>query len=337
MASLETTYMGLNLRNPFVVGACSLTAHMDALKKMQDAGAGAVVIQSLFEEQILLEKYKMEEDIQMYDDWHAEMTDIFPDLEHSGPDEHLMWVQKSKEALDIPVIASLNCVNEETWATWAKKLEETGVDGLELNFFSIPLRFDQSATDIEKDQIAALKAVKKAVKIPVSVKLSAFYTSPLEMMRRLEAAGVDGMVLFNRMFHPTFDIKKETAAYPFNLSGSNDHRMALRFIGLLAGNVKASLCGSHGIQTSEDAVEMLLAGADVFQAVSTVYRNKVDVISTVVKEIGEWMESKGYASLADFQGKLSAKKSPDQNSYRRAQYVKMLLHADDYIARPKLI
>lgn len=337
MANLEATYMGLSLRNPFVVGACSMTAHMDALKKMQDAGAGAVVIQSLFEEQILLEKYKMEEEIEMYDDWHAEMTNIFPDMEHSGPEEHLMWVQKSKEALDIPVIASLNCVNEETWATWAKRLEETGVDGLELNFFSIPLRFDQASNSIESDQVAALKAVKKAVKIPVSVKLSAFYTSPLEMMKQLEAAGVDGMVLFNRMFHPKFDIKKETAAYPFNLSSSNDHRLALRFVGLMAGNVKASLCGSHGIHTADDAVEMLLAGADVFQAVSTVYRNKLEVIGEIVKGIEEWMDSKGYSSLSDFRGKLSAKENPDRNSYRRAQYVKMLLHADDYIARPKLI
>lgn len=337
MANLQSSYMGIDVRSPLIVGACSLTAHMESIKRVADMGAGALVIKSLFEEEIQLEKYKMEEDIEMYDDWHAEMTDIFPDMEHSGPEEHLMWVRKAKEAVDIPVIASLNALSHQTWVDWSKRLEETGVDGLELNFFSIPVDFDQSAEEIEAAQLKALKEIKKNVKIPVSVKLSQFYTSPLDIVRKMDKAGVDGFVLFNRLFHPSFNIEKETMRYPFNLSVPEDHRLPLRFTGLLSGQIKGSICTSNGIHSGKDAVEVLLAGANVFQVVSTLYRNSPKVIPQILKEIEEWMDQKGYKSVDDFRAKLSADKNPDRFAYRRAQYVKMLLHADDYVKRPNLI
>lgn len=336
MADLKASYMGIELKNPFIVGACSLTGHMDALKRIQDAGASAVVIKSLFEEQIRLQAYKMEQQLTEHDDFDAEIGDLFPEIEHSGPDEHLMWTRKSKEELDIPVFASLNCTNPETWAEWAVKLEETGVDGLELNFFAIPIDFGQSGQEIEKEQIEALKRVKSKVKIPISVKLSPFYTSPLEMIKNMDKVGVAGFVLFNRLFHPSFNIEKETGQYPFNLSTSNDHRLALRFVGLLHQNIKGSLCASNGIHTGEDAVEVLLAGADVFQAVSTLYRNRIDVIGTILKDLEAWMDRKGYSKLDDFRGKLSVEKTPDRWTYRRAQYVKMLLRADEYVTRPSV-
>ncbi|MGM0675666.1 MAG: dihydroorotate dehydrogenase-like protein [Spirochaetota bacterium] len=337
MANLESSYMGIHLDSPLVVGACSLTSHMKAIKKVEEAGAGAFVIKSLFEEEIQLEKYKMEEDIAMYDNWHAEMTDIFPEMKHSGPDEHLMWVRKTKEEVGIPVIASLNAVSHDTWVEWSKKLEETGVDGLELNFFSTPQSFDEDAKHIEEAQIAALRDVKKAVKIPVSVKLSHFYTNPLELIKRMAKTGVDGFVLFNRMFHPSFDIEKEQLSYPFNLSHPSDHRLPMRFVGMLHGNVEGSLCASNGIHSAQDAVELLLAGADVFQVVSTLYKNSISTVEEINKGISDWMDNKGYRSLDDFRGKLSAMNTHDASAYRRAQYVKMLLHADDYIQRPTLI
>lgn len=337
MANLSTKYMGIELKNPLVVGASSVTGNMESIKKIEDAGAGAMVIKSLFEEEIQLERHKLDKDLEMYDDWHAEMTNIFPELEHAGPDDHLMWTRKAKEAVSIPVIASLNAVQHDTWVEWAAKLEETGVDGLELNFFSVPTDPAKSAKEIEEEQIAALTAVKKKVKIPVSVKLSAFYTSPLEMVHRMDKVGVDGYVLFNRMFHPSFDIEKETARFPFNLSTSSDHRLALRYVGLLAGEVKGSLCGSNGIHTAEDAIELLLAGADSFQVVSALYRNSVKHVGTIISGIESWMDKKGYASIDDFRAKLSVKNSGDKWSYRRAQYVKMLLRADDYVTQPKLI
>lgn len=336
MPNLQASYMGIPLKNPFVVGACSLTAHMDAIKRIEDAGAAAMVVQSLFEEQIQLQQLRMEEELAINDNLDAEIQDLFPDVQHGGPDEHLMWVRKTKEAVGMPVIASLNCVNPETWSEWAVKLEETGVDGLELNFFAIPIDSSRNAQEIEKEQVDALKQVKKKVKVPISVKLSPFYTSPLEIIKTMDGVGVDGFVLFNRLFHPSFNIEKESGQYPFNLSTSNDHRLALRFAGLLYNNLKGSICASNGIHTGEDAIEVLLAGADVFQAVSTLYRNRVDVISAILKDIEAWMDRKGYATLDDFRGKLSVEKTPDKWTYRRAQYVKMLLSADNYVTRPPI-
>jgi len=337
MANLQSSYMGIDLPSPLIVGASSLTANMKSIRRVAELGAGAIIIKSLFEEEIQLEKYKMEEDIEMYDDWHSEMTDIFPDMEHSGPEEHLMWVRKAKEAVDIPVIASLNALNHQTWVDWSKRLEETGVDGLELNFFSIPVDFDHPAKEIEDAQINAIAEVKKAVKIPVSVKLSQFYTSPMDIIKRMDKAGVDGFVLFNRLFHPSFDIEKESMRYPFNLSVPEDHRLPLRFTGLLSGKIEGSLCTSNGIHSGKEAVEVILAGADVFQVVSTLYRNSPKVIPQILDEIKAWMDKKGYNSLDDFRAKLSADKNPDRFAYRRAQYVKMLLHADDYVKRPNLV
>ncbi len=334
MANLQSKYLGIPLKNPFIVGACSMTAHMDAIKRIEDAGAAAIVIQSLFEEQIQLQKMRLEEELTINDNLDAEIQDLFPDIEHGGPDEHLMWVRKTKEAVDIPVIGSLNCTNPDTWADWAVKMVETGVDALELNFFAIPTDSNKSAAEIEAEQIDAIKKVKSKVKVPVSVKLSPFYTSPLEIISKMDSTGVDGFVLFNRLFHPSFNIEKETGQYPFNLSTSNDHRLALRFAGLLHGKVKGSICASNGIHTGEDAIEVLLAGADVFQAVSTLYRNRIDVIGTVLKDVEAWMDRKGYKDLDAFRGKLSVEKTPDKWTYRRAQYVKMLLKADDYVARP---
>lgn len=336
MPNLQASYMGIPLKNPFVVGACSLTAHMDAIKRIEDTGAGAIVIQSLFEEQIQLQQLRMEEELAINDNLDAEIQNLFPDVQHGGPEEHLMWVRKTKEAVGMPVIGSLNCVNAETWSEWAVKLEETGVDGLELNFFAIPIDSSRSAQEIEKEQIDALTKVKAKVKVPISVKLSPFYTSPLEIIAKMDKVGVDGFVLFNRLFHPSFNIEKETGQYPFNLSTSSDHRLALRFSGLLYNNVKGSICASNGIHTGEDAIEVLLAGADVFQAVSTLYRNRVDVISAILKDIEAWMDRKGYATLDDFRGKLSVEKTPDKWTYRRAQYVKMLLSADSYVTRPSI-
>ncbi|WP_455383728.1 dihydroorotate dehydrogenase-like protein [Salinispira pacifica] len=337
MADLTSRYMGLTLSNPLIVGACSHTGNMDQIRRIEDAGAGAFVIKSLFEEQIQLQKFRMEEDMHLYDDWHAEMQTIFPDTQHGGPDEHLMWVRKAKEAVGIPVIASLNAVNEETWVDWAVKLQETGVDGLELNFFALPVDPGKSGREIEEEQIAVLKRVVQKVKIPVSAKLSAFYTSPLEVISRMDKAGVGGYVLFNRMFHPSFDIEKESEDYPFNLSSRGDHRMALRFAGLLAGQIKGSICASNGIHTAVDAAEVLLAGADVFQCVSTLYLNDIPVVGKILNELGAWMDKKGYKKMDDFRGKLSAASTSDKWTFKRAQYVKMLLNSEKYLQRPKVI
>lgn len=333
MADLKATYMGIPLANPLIAGASSLTSQMDSIKRLEDAGAGALVISSLFEEQIQLQRFKMDQDMSYFDNLDAEIQSVFPPIEHAGPEEHLMWVRKTKETIGIPVIASLNCVNTDTWVEWALKLEETGVDGLELNFFAVPTEFDRSSAQIEEHELETLKAVMAKVKIPISAKLSPFYTSPLHVVKNMDNAGTAGFVIFNRLFHPSFDIDKETTAFPFNLSSPSDHRLPIRYVGLLAGNVKGSLCASNGIHTGSDAIEMLLAGADVFQVVSTLYVNGVDQIAGILGDIESWMDRKGYGSLDDFRGKLSVAKSDDKWTYKRAQYVKMLLQADKYVKR----
>ena len=328
MAELKTSYMGIELKNPVIAGASELTSNMNSIRKIEDAGAGALVIKSLFEEQIQLEMARFDEEMHQFDDINPEMTSIHPEMQHSGPDEHLMWVSKTKEAVDIPVIASLNAVNKGTWVEWARKLEQTGADGLELNFFANPELQEGDAASIEKDQMAAVKEVAAAVKIPVSIKMSLFYTAPLAVAKGFAKSGARGLVMFNKFFQPDIDPEKEKSTIPLNLSVGTASRLPLRYSGLLFGETSASICASSGIMDGLDAAKMILAGADVVQVVSTLYRNKITQLGRIVDDLGKWMDSKGYASLDDFRGKLSRKNGPDPWAYKRAQYAKLLMKPD---------
>jgi dihydroorotate dehydrogenase (fumarate) len=275
----------------------------------------------------------MEQDMSYFDNLDAEIGNIFPDIEHAGPEEHLMWVRRAKEAVGIPVIASLNCTNIQSWADWAAKLEETGVDGLELNFFAVPTDLVETGESIVAYQLEALKAIHDRVKIPVSVKLSPFYTSPLNVVKRMDESRVAGFVLFNRLWHPEVDTDKEKMDFPFHLSRPEDHGVPLRYVGMLSGEVNGSLCASNGIHTGLDAVQLILGGADVFQTVSTLYLNGVAYIGTLLKDIETWMDRKGYNSLGDFRGKLNYQNSSDKWTFKRAQYVRHLLNSGEYIKR----
>ncbi|MCF7929341.1 MAG: dihydroorotate dehydrogenase-like protein [Spirochaetales bacterium] len=337
MADLKTRYMGLELKNPVVAGASSLTSQMGSIKKLEDSGVGALVISSLFEEQIRLESMKLDDELNKYNDWNAEMQTVFPEIEHGGPDEHLMWLDRAKEALDIPVVASLNAVSRETWVEWASKIEQTGVDALELNFYSLPMDYQTSSDQMEDQQIETLKEVLSKVKIPVSVKLSPYYTSPLRLIKRMDEAGVKGFVLFNRLFQPSIDIHKERNQYPFNLSSENDYRLTLRFAGILGGQTKGSICASHGIHEPDTMIQMLLAGADCVQVVSAIFKHKFAVVKSFLNYLEEWMENKGYKSLDDFRGKLNKENTPDTFAYSRFQYVRLLLKSDELLAKPPII
>jgi len=328
MADLKTTYMGIELRNPVVAGASTLTSNMASIKQLEDAGAGAIVISSLFEEQIQLERMKLEEDLTAYDYLHPEMITVFPQLEHAGPQEHLMWVRKARESVGIPVFASLNAVSRETWVEYAALLAETGVDGIELNFYATPSDFDVDGASIEEEQVAIVRDVKQALSIPVSVKLSPFYANPLHFVSCLDAAGVDGFVLFNRFFQPDIDVDREQNTYPFNFSREGDYGLALRFAGLLHGHLEGDVCCNTGIFTGQDVVKMILAGATCVQVVSTLYKNKITVLGTILRTVQDWMESRGYEALADFRGALSRQESSDPWAYTRAQYVRLLLKPD---------
>ena len=328
MGNLKTTFMGLALKNPFIAGASGYTANLDKIHKLEEAGAAAIVTASLFEEQIQHERYRLEENLHQFDNLYAEMTDFFPHVQHAGPKEHLMWVRKAKESVGIPVIASLNAVKSEIWAEWAQELADTGVDGLELNFYAAPSEFDRPGADIEAEQVEILKAVKSRLKIPISVKLSPFYTNPLQFIKKLDEARVDGFVLFNRFFQPDIDVEKEENRYAHDLSERSEHRVALRFTALLFGQVKGELCANGGIHTAGDAVKLLLAGASCVQVVSTLYRHKISQLGALIEETGQWMDKHGYRDLAAFRGKMSADSNRDPAFYKRAQYVKNLLKAD---------
>ncbi len=337
MTNLKTNYMGLELKNPIVVGANNLVTKIDSLKQMEEAGAAAVVFKSLFEEQIQLEAAQMDDEMDEYAERHAEMTSLFPTLEHAGPREHLMNVQNAREALSIPLIASLNAIYNETWLEYAKLLEDKGVDGLELNFYSVPRKSNVSGADIINDQIEILKKVKSSISIPVSVKLSPFYANPLNVISRMDKAGADAFVMFNRLFQNEIDLDSEKFVVDFPLSEAYENKLPLRYAGLLYGQIKASIVSNTGIQQGTDAVKMILAGADAVQVVGTLYKNKVQYIATMLKDIETWMEGKGYKSLKDFRGKLSNKEINDPFIYKRAHYVDLLLKSEELFKKEGLM
>jgi len=337
MANLSATYMGVELKNPLILGASNLVSKPDVIKQIEEAGIGAIVYRSLFEEQIQLENLQMDEELSEYENRNAEMTSLFPGLEHAGPKEHLYNVEKLVKSVNVPVFASLNAIYEPTWIEYAKELEKTGIAGLELNLYAVPGYFEETGESIEDKQVQIVAAVKKAVSIPVSVKISLFYTNPLNFIKKVDEAGADGYVLFNRFFQPEVDIEKEEYFYPWELSNPKDHMVGLRYAGLLYGNLDGSVCISRGIYDANDVIKMILAGADVVQMVSTIYRNSPSVVSDILIDLNRWMDDKGYKTLDDFRGKLSRKNMKDPYTYQRAQYVDILMKSEDIFKKYPMI
>ncbi len=324
---LTTNYLGLKLKNPLIVGASNLVTDLEIVKKLEAAGAAAIVYKSLFEEQIHLENLEMDQTMSGIEERHAEMSAGFADSFDSGPEEFIMNFSDLKKAVNIPVIASLNAVYDDTWTEYAKKLEDAGADALELNFYNNPKDFEMTGRAILNAEVDIIQNVKKSVSIPVSVKLSPFYTNPLYVFREMDKAGADGFVLFNRLFQPDIDVNNEKLVFPYNLSSAYDSRLPLRYVGLLYDNIKANICANRGVFTGEDAVKMILAGADAVQVVSTIYKNGPAQITKMLEDIEIWMANKQYESLDDFRGNLSKKNVNDPYAYRRAQYVDILMRS----------
>ncbi len=329
MVNLKTNYLGLELKNPIIVGASDLVTKIENLKAIEAAGAAAIVYKSLFEEQIQLENLQLDQQMNDYNERNSEMQNLFPDIMHAGPKEFLLNFRKAKEAVNIPIIASLNAVYNESWIEYAKLLEDAGADALELNFYDIPGNFEKEGKSIVTEQIDIVKEVKKIMNIPVSVKISNSYTNVLKVVSMMDEAGADGFVLFNKMFQPDIDLDKEQHVSPFNLSSENDYRIALRYAGLLYGHTAASICASGGISNGKDVIKLIMAGADSVQVVSSLYKNKITHIATMLKEIEDWMEKKSYTSLKDLLGKVSKKNTKDPYVYKRAQYVELLLKSGE--------
>ena len=337
MADLSTTYLGIKLKNPIILGASNLVTRPETIKELEAAGIAAIVYKSLFEEQIQLESFQMEEDINEYANRNSEMARLFPDIEHAGPKEHIHNLKKLRQATSLPIIASLNALYEPSWVEYAKLLEDTGVDALELNLYATPGYFEVGCSSIEEKQYQIVRSVKKAVKIPVSVKLSPYYTNTLNFIKRLDEAGVDGFVLFNRFFQPEIDIENEIFYFPWELTQERDRQLSLRYAGLLHGNIEASICGSRGIYSADDIIRMILSGADVIQTVSAVYKNQPAFVATMLKDLNSWMDKKGYKTLSDFRGKLSRKNLKDPFMYQRAQYVDILMKSEEIFKKYPMV
>ncbi|MBL7854997.1 MAG: dihydroorotate dehydrogenase-like protein [Cyclobacteriaceae bacterium] len=329
--NLSTHYGGLALKNPIVIGASNIVTDLDNLVKLEKAGAAAIVYKSLFEEQLQLEQYNLEQQQEAYSNWDAEHETFFPRVRHAGPAEHILRLRDAKRKISIPLIGSLNCTHDETWEQFAVEMASSGIDGLELNFYNNNTYFDLEANEIERRQLLTLKRVRAAVKIPIFVKLSPYYSNPLRMIELMDQAQADGFVLFNRLFQPDIDIDKEEHHFPYNFSSEADNRLALRYAGLLHKKVSGSIISNTGVHNGRDVVKMLLAGADAVQVVSAVYKKGIQYIETMLSELEGWMKKKGYESLDDFRGKLSKENLADPFAYKRAQYVDILMKSEIFM------
>lgn len=325
MANLNTSFMGIPLTSPVVVGASTLATRVDNFKKAQDAGAGAMVIYSLFQEQIELEARELQEALAIGSERFPESLTYFPQVEHSGPREHIMWTEETRAAVSFPIFGSLNATSMGNWVEYARQLESAGCNGLELNLYSVQTDASTTCADVESRALDIIAAVKSEVRIPVAVKLSPWYTAIASFARRVVDAGADGLVLFNRFYQPHIDPDRERLAVKIDLSTPEEMRLPLRWIAVLSGEIGADLAASTGVHSGKDAVRQILAGARAVQTVSSLLKNGIEHVTTLNSEIAAWMDSKGYATIDDFRGKLNQKNVSDPFAFERAQYIKMLL------------
>ncbi len=323
MANLETTYLGLKLKNPVIVSSSGLTNSVNKIKKCEENGAGAVVLKSLFEEQIAGEIQHM---IQQEDSGYG-----YPEAEEyianyvrgNSVSEYLTLIREAKSNVSIPVIASINCVSANDWTAFAKEIEAAGADALELNIFIVPNDKNTSANDYEQKYYDIVKTVKKQVNIPVAVKLGFYFTNLLSVADKLNANGVDGLILFNRFYEPDIDIENMKITSCEVLSTPNDMRKSLRWVGILSAKIKnIDIAASTGIHNSEGAVKQLLAGASAVQICSAVYEKGFGEIKTIVDGIAQYMDNKGFSTIADIKGKLNYNNIPDSALYERSQFMK---------------
>jgi dihydroorotate dehydrogenase (fumarate) len=321
MADLKTMYMGLELRNPIVVASCGLTKNVEGVRKCEDAGAGAVVIKSLFEEQVIGEMKNQHQ----YESvaWHPEALDYVENMGISlGPREYLGMIREAKKSVSIPVIASLNCVSREVWIDYAKRLAAEGADGLELNLAVMPSDPKRKPEEIEKMYFDALAEVTSSVDVPIAVKIGPFFTSIANMAIGLSLRGVAALVLFNRFYQVDIDIEKIEISSGITLSSPGEINLPLRWVSLLSGRVECDLAASTGIHDSDGVVKMLLAGATVTQLCSVLYRNGLESIERILGGLESWMKGHGFESVEAMRGRLSSMNSDSPELYERIQYIK---------------
>jgi dihydroorotate dehydrogenase (fumarate) len=323
---LRTTYMGLPLKHPIIASASPLSEKLDNFKRMEDAGAAAVVMFSLFEEQIKRENAAIEHLITAGTNSFAESLSYFPDFEdyETGPEEYLNLLRQASEAVDIPVIGSLNGVTNEGWVDTARMMQEAGASGIELNIYYIPANLYMSGREVEQRYVEILKAVKASVSIPVALKLSPFFSAVGNMVRQFDEAGADALVLFNRFYQPDFDLDKLDVKVNLELSTPSEIRLPLLWIAVLYGRINASLAATRGVHSPTEVIKYLMAGADAVMTTSALLKNGIGFLATLVEGLQDWMEQRQYESVQQMKGSMSQINCLDPGAFERANYIKII-------------
>lgn len=323
---LSTTYLGLQLKHPVVPSASPLSHTLDSIRRLEDAGAAAIVIYSLFEEEIEGESHLLDHYLNLGTDSTAEALSYFVDMNHYnvGPDAYLQQISKAKTAVDVPIIGSLNGVSSGGWVKYARYIQEAGADALELNIYFVPTDLQTSADSVEGRYLEIVRAVKSQVSIPVAVKVGPYFSSFANMAIRLSKAGADGLVLFNRFYQPDFDLEQLCVTPNLVLSNSHELRLPLRWLAILHGRVPVDLALTTGVHTHEDVLKGLMAGAKVTMMASELLQNGIGRIGEVVEDLRNWMEEHEYLSVAQMQGSMSQKNVAEPTAFERANYMKVL-------------
>jgi dihydroorotate dehydrogenase (fumarate) len=323
MAELVTEYMGLLLPSPLVVASSAFSNRLDNLEAAEGHGAGAVVLRSLFEEQIEAASSALEEELARGAESNPEARTYFPP-QRVGPHEYLSLVERAKRALDIPVIASLNCCTPGSWTEYAREIEQAGADALEVNLYSVQADPQISSAEVERRDLEIVESIRDAVRVPVAVKLSPYFTALAHFAARVDAAGANALVLFNRFLQPDISLERLTAVPSMTLSAPAEMLVSLRWIGLLHGRVRAHLAASTGVYDAAAVLKQILAGAQVVQVASTLVKNGIPQLGKILAEVEDWLDRRG-TSLDAIRGTLSQREIQDPGAFERAQYVHLIL------------
>ena len=326
MTDLSTSYMGMSLKNPIVPSASPLAENLDNIYKMEDAGAAAIVMHSLFEEQITWQSQQLDHYLSYGVESFAEALNYFPDMESYdvGPDTYLEHINRAKMAIDIPIIGSLNGVSSGGWIEYAKKIEQAGADALELNTYYIPTDIGMPSTEVEQMYLDIVQDVKNTISIPVAVKLSPYFSNTANIAYKLSQVGADALVLFNRFYQPDFDLETLEVVPHLVLSNSHELRLPLRWVAILYGRVPTDFAITSGVHTHEDALKGLMAGAKITMMTSELLQNGIHRIEEVLEDIKIWMEEHEYESVQQMQGSMSQQYVAEPTVFERANYMRVL-------------
>lgn len=333
MADLKTNYLSLDLKNPLVASASPLSKKVSLVKRLEDNGISAVVLYSLFEEQITHELRELNFFLERGTEQYPEALTYFPDLGNYniGPDAYMEHIRTLKECVDIPVIASLNGISSGKWIRYAAMIEQAGADALELNIYFLPTDPKMTGQSLEKAYIKLVADIRQTIHIPIALKLTPFFTSLPNMVAKAVSAGANGFVLFNRFMQPDLDIEALEVETTVNLSTSNDLLLPMRWIAMLYGRIRADLALSSGVHTARDVVKAIMAGANVAMMASTLLLNGIEQASAILADLDVWMNANDYASVIEMRGCLSQEKSANPAAYERAQYMKALRAFDQHL------